>query len=202
MPGMAVVPPPPDENRTRQLVRRLQDGDDAAWQKLYERYHDELLFSIRAGMGSRLRAFVESEDVLQSVAVEAFRELPRFVDRGPGSLRAFLLRLVRTKLADRGRAAAAGKRSGAVPLTPDLAEDLAGHRNLGEPRYFDDTRYGRLERALATLPADMREVVVLRRIEGCSCRDAAVRMQRSDEATRKLYSRAIARLTGLLQEPA
>lgn len=193
---MAVFPTPPDEHRTLQLVHQLQGGDQAAWRELYERYHDELLFAIRAGMGSRLRAFLQSEDVLQSVAMEAFQALPQFTDRGAGSLRAFLNRLVRTKLQDRGRAVAAKKRAGAVPLSATLADELTGPA----PAYFDDARYGHLEQAMQLLPEDMREVIVLHRIEGCSHREIAERLQRTDAATRKLYSRAIARLTSLLQE--
>ncbi len=192
MPGL---PTPLDDDATLHLVRRLRAGEPGAWDEFYRRYHDELLFTIRNGMGTRLRGFLQSEDVLQSVALEAFQAMSTFTDRGRGSLRAFLHRLIRSKLVDRGRAVTAQKRSGAVPLTPSIAADLAG----AAPQYFDEERYGRIERALALLPAEMRDVIVLRRVEGCSCREAAERLGKSDDATRKLYSRALARLTGLVE---
>jgi hypothetical protein len=77
----------PTPEATRDVVARIKGGDRAAWDALYRRYRDELLFAARARLGAKLRAYLESEDILQSVALEAFEELPRFEPRGAGSLR-------------------------------------------------------------------------------------------------------------------
>lgn len=195
---MSPFPPQLDTRQTLELVRRLKEGDPGAWDELYARYRDPLLFAIRNGMGARLRAVVQSEDILQSVAVDAFRAMPAFEDRGQGSLKAFLHRLVQNKLRDRGRAAGAQKRSGGQAITPSVEAAAAAP----EPAYLDADRYGRLERALAVLPDDMREIVVLRQLHGLSSKEAATRTQRSDDAARKLYSRAMARLTMLVGDEA
>jgi RNA polymerase sigma-70 factor (ECF subfamily) len=180
-----------DEGATRELVRRIQDGHEDAWEELYRAYRDELLFYVRARLGSRLRSVLESEDVLQSVALEAFRALPRFEHRGEGSLRRFLRALVLNKLRDRADTFNAAKRSGGVALDGEAAERLAAPDV--EPVYADPV-YDRLERALAELPDEMREVVLLRRVEERPSAEVAERMNKSDEAVRKLYSRALARL--------
>lgn len=189
---MARVPEPPAESRTIELLARIRDGEEEAWEELYRLYHDELLFAIRMKLGSRLRAALQSEDVLQSVALEAFRALPRFEHRGPGSLRAFLHRLVIHKICDRADTFGAKKRSGAVPLTDSLEARLPAGST---PTYHDADRFLALERALARLPEEMRQVVVLRRVEGYSSKEVAEQLGKTDGAVRKIYSRAIARLT-------
>ena len=196
---MAAFPTPPDERQTLELLPRLAEGDSEAWDALYARYHDDLLFSIRAQLGTRLRGALQSEDVLQSVALEAFREMPRFEDRGQGSLRAFLHRLVVNKIRDRGRRENAQKRAGGVPLGDTLMGALEGAGGELEPTYHDP-RYEKLERALAQLGDEQREVVVLRQMEGLSSKEVAERLGKSDDVVRKVFSRAMARLTLLAQE--
>ena len=73
--------------------------------------------------------------------------------------------------------------------------------NLGTPvpPSYSDPRYERLERALQTLPPDMREIIRLRRFDGLSSQEVASRTGHSDDAVRKLFSRAMARLTLLLE---
>ncbi|MBI5850758.1 MAG: sigma-70 family RNA polymerase sigma factor [Planctomycetes bacterium] len=187
---MTALPDGPPDTKTLELLARLHEDDTAAWGELYGLYRDELLLAIRLNLGERLRSCLESEDVLQSAALEAFRALPRFEYRGKGSLRAYLHRVVLNTIRDRADYFTARRRQRSVPLTDSIADGLA----TDEPRYRDAPRYERLEKAMTTLPEEMRTVIVLRRIHGLSSKEAAERMGRSDDATRKLYSRAMARL--------
>lgn len=189
---MQSFPVPPEEDATRELVRRLQGGEAGAWDAFYGTYRDELLFYVRARLGRRLRSVLESEDILQSVALEAVRALPRFEVRGSGSLRRFLHTLVLNKIRDRADTFGAAKRAGVVPVDAELGLERVA-QDCTEPVY-QDPLYADLERALAELPDDMREVVIQRRIEERSSREVAEAMGRTDEAVRKLYSRALARL--------
>jgi RNA polymerase sigma-70 factor (ECF subfamily) len=189
-----------EEDRTLELARRIQGGDRSAWDELYRRTHDELLFLVRARLGARLRAALESEDILQSAAIEAFQALPRFEARGPGSLRRFLHTLVLNKIRDRADTFGAQKRAGAVPLSESVLA-VVEDPSSAAVRYHDGA-YDRLEVALQSLPADLREVLVLRRIEGLASQEVAERLGRSDAAVRKAYSRALARLSTLLDGEA
>jgi len=195
---MDPFPPAPTERETVDLVTRAQAGDQGAWRRLYERHHDELLFAIRQGLGPRLRASLESEDVLQSALLEAVKALPRFTDRGEGGLRAFLHRLALNKIRDRADTYGARKRSGGVPLTDTMADAIPDAAS--PPTYHDAPRFERLERALQKLPPEMREIILLRRVEGLSSKEAAGRLGRNDAAARKLFSRAIAKLALLVDE--
>lgn len=196
-PGPFPFAPPPGLLATREVLARIREGDRAAWDALYRRWHDELLFVARARLGAKLRACLESEDILQSVALEAFEELPRFEPQRDGSLRKFLHTLVVRKIQDRADTFSAAKRSGAVPLTDTVAGTLA---NAGEPRYHDTARFERLERGLALLPEEMRRVLVLRKVDGLSSKEAAALLGKSDAATRQLYARALARLSAWFAE--
>jgi len=185
------LPTPPDNSETLELVGRLHDGREGAWDDLYRRYRDEMLLAIRLGMGRQLRQSLQSEDVLQSVAMAAFQAMPRYEHQRSGGLKAFLHKLVRHKLVDHARALRAKKRAGTTPLT----ESQMGQLAQPEAPTYSDPRYEAIERALNEMPEDMRAVIRLRRFEGMSSQETAARMQKSDDAVRKLYSRAIARLT-------
>jgi RNA polymerase sigma-70 factor (ECF subfamily) len=186
--AMAAFPTPPGERRTLDLLARIRDDDPSAWTELYDLYHDELLFTIRMNLGARLRAALESEDVLQSVALEAFQVL----QRGPapaGGFLPLLRRLVRHRLIDRARALRRHKRAGEVAMTDSAVDDLGT-----PPPSYSDPRYERLERALQALPADLREMIRWRRFDGLSSQQIAARTGQSDAAVRKTFSRAMARL--------
>ncbi|HHI79751.1 MAG TPA: RNA polymerase sigma factor [Planctomycetes bacterium] len=187
-----------DFGETMDLVRRIKDGEQEAWEEFFRRYHDDLLFSIRSGLGKRLRGVLQSEDVFQSVALEAFRDAGRFEYRGKGSLKAFLHRMVQNKIRDLGDWIGAAKRAGTVPLGDSI---LAGLPSAGEePRYFDEERFGALEACLGALPQEMREAIVLRKIEGLGYAELAERLGKTEPAARKLFSRAMGRLALLLTE--
>ncbi len=56
----------------------------------------------------------------------------------------------------------------------------------------------RVRNAIATLSPDYQEILRLRQEAHLTMREAAGRMGRSEDAVKKLYARAIARLTNLL----
>jgi RNA polymerase sigma-70 factor (ECF subfamily) len=179
------------------LVRRIRRGDRVAWTELYERYHDQLLLSVRMRLGPGLRRYLQSEDIFQSVALEAFRSLERFEYRGEGSLERYLRTLVVNKIRDRADVFAAQKRAGTLSLEDTHVESLPAPG----PSYHDAKRYERLERALNALAPEQRELIVLRKLEGLSSQEVAAHLGLGDDAARKAFSRAMARLTTLLAAP-
>ncbi len=188
---------PSDDESLEALLERIRRGEAEAWNEFFERYHDELLFSIRARLGTKLRTMLESEDVFQSVAIEALSALPRFEARHSGSFKGFMNRIVLSKIRDRAGTFSAKKRSGGVSLTDSMLARTPGTEPVA---YREPERYLQLERCLARLTDEMRQIVLLRKIDGLSSREAAEKMQCSDAAARKLYSRALARLSVLMRE--
>ncbi len=183
------------DHLTKEIVKRIQDGDGSAWEAFYERFHDGMLLAIRCRLGSGLRTHLQSEDILQSVMLEALGELDRFRPRGPGSLKHFLHLLVTRKIQDRADYFGAAKRKGEVPLSAAMIDARA----QPEPGYKDAESFEVLEAALNRLPERMREIILLRRIDGLSGAEAARVMKISNDAARKLFSRAMARLVSMMK---
>lgn len=183
------------------LVRRIQGGDSGAWDELYLRYRDQLLLSIRCRLGPSLRARLESEDILHSVFKDALEDLPRFEPRHTRALNHYLHTCVLNKIRNKADYYGAEKRRGEVPLSDSLIARLPNPADA-TPQYHDPPRYAALEQALSRLPDEMREVILLRRVEELSNQDAAEIMVKTPDATSKLYNRAIARLTTLMRKPA
>jgi RNA polymerase sigma-70 factor (ECF subfamily) len=192
--GAQPFPPATSESVSLEIVRRIRAGERGAWDELYARYHDQLLLAVRVRLGPGLRRYLESEDIFQSVALEALRALERFEYRGEGSLERYLHTLVVNKIRDRADTFRAQKRAGSIALDDELAEGLPA----GGPGYNDAPRYEQLERALNALPPEQRELIVLRKLENLSSQEVAARLGLSDDAARKAYSRALARLTTVL----
>jgi RNA polymerase sigma-70 factor (ECF subfamily) len=192
--------PEPSADVSRALVERIQAGDRQAFEELYLRYHDPLLFTIRSRLGPTLRSRLQSEDILQSVVMDALGDLDRFEARGPGSLGHYLHVCVLNKIRNKAEFFSAQKRAGALPLSESLADRLPASLESG-PRYIDTERYAKLERAIAQLPENMREVVLLRSVEGLSNREAAEIVGKSPEAVSKIHNRAVARLGLALGTP-
>jgi RNA polymerase sigma-70 factor (ECF subfamily) len=185
---------PPEEplDLSLELVRRIQHGDRDAFGALYLRYRDGLLLAIRGRLGRNLRAWVQSEDVLHSVVKDALVDLERFEPRGPGSLLHWLHVCALNKSRAKAEHYGADKRAGEERLPDSVLAALPG--GSAELGYLDGARYERLERGLAQLPDAMREIVLLRSVEGLGNEEAAAVLGTTPGAASKLYNRALVRL--------
>lgn len=181
-----------------ELLQRIQNGDRGAWDELYLRYRDRLLFSIRCRLGPELRSRLQSEDVLHSVVREALTDLQHFEPQDERALGRYLHVCVLNKIRKKGRFHGAARRGGDVPLSDTLLSRLPGD---GPERYLDHDRYDALERAIERLPEPMREVVMLRSVHGLSNQEAADAIGKTPEATSKIHQRALARLGVALGTP-
>lgn len=155
--------------------------DPVSFGLLYERH--------RLAVFRYLRTRARSEDdaaELTAIAFErALTAMPRYRPRGGGIL-AWLLRIARNAAID------AGRRSTAVAL-PD---EEADRRGSGEPEAILVKRESRaaLVAAINELPSVQREAIVLRYAARLTAREIGLVIGRSDQATQKLLSRALATL--------
>jgi len=123
-----------------QLARAARDGSGDAMAELYRRYAGRLLAYAFRLSGDRDAA----EDVVQEVFTHFFRRLEQY--RPEGKLASYLFRIAHSLAVDE---AAARRRRESPIVRPTLASV--------EP---PDT--AKLNRALDTLPAHLKEVVILR----------------------------------------
>ncbi len=152
------------------LARRVNGGDDAAFEVLVGRHGDALGRFCRA----LLRNPEDAEDALQATFLRAYRALGR-ADR-PTAVRAWLLRIARNECLR-----VAGARSGTEPLS---AEPPVEARLSERVEARDDLRV--LGRDLRALPERQRAAIVLREICGLSHRQAADVIGVTPEAVRRL----------------
>jgi RNA polymerase sigma-70 factor (ECF subfamily) len=155
---------------TRLAVARAKEGDRDALQFLYVRYSNNIYGYVR----SIVRDDHEAEDVTQHVFTKLMTTLFKYDDRGVPFF-AWLLRLARNVAIDHMRA---------NRLTPT--------ENVFEPDACcgaDPDRSDALWAALARLPNEQREVVLLRHVVGLSPGEIADRMGRSEGSIHGLHHR-------------
>jgi RNA polymerase sigma-70 factor (ECF subfamily) len=185
-----------------ELVRRCVDGDEGAGRLLLDRLFLVLPPRLRLRMGPALRRKVGESDLVQTTSAAVFAHLRDFRDGGPGSFRRWAEGILENRLIDElRRYQGTRKRDSARERDVDALSErsipkVRDASPSGAASLVEDRR--RIRAALDLLSPDHRRVVALLHERGLSLSSAATAMERSPEAVRKLYSRAIERLTEIL----
>lgn len=148
------------ERSDEDLVTAIRAGDRAAVEELLARYEPSIY-----RFGLRMCGHEDAaREVLQETLLAAFRYLPGF--RGDAALSTWLYQIARSFCikARRGQHPTHSIDDAAELVDPAPRPDAHVHaREIGEA----------LSRAIAILPPDQREVLVLRDVEGLSAEQAA-----------------------------
>jgi RNA polymerase sigma-70 factor (ECF subfamily) len=155
------------------VVARAKEGDREAVRFLYLRYADSLYGYVR----SIVRDDYEAEDVTQHVFAKLMTVLPKYEAREvPFS--AWILRVARNVALDHMR------QRRAIPCEEvrevdrqEEDDEVSRHRSLG------------LRDALASLPEDQRQVVVMRHLVGLTPGEIAGRLGRTEPSVHGLHHR-------------
>ena len=186
------------------LIRQARQGDAACRDQLFALCHSYLQIVARSQVESSLRAKVDASDLVQETLLEAFRDFQRFSGNSEQEWLAWLKRILAHNAADfirryRGTAKRQARRE--VPIRGPQESTIV--RGAPEPaaecptpsqeflRIDDELR---VTAALAELPADYREVIVLRNLQRLPFNEVAERMERSRPAVQMLWMRAIRKL--------
>lgn len=151
-----------------ELVGKARDGDLDAFETLVQRHQHRLVHFARLMVSNPS----DAEDVAQETLLRAYRSLGQF--RGQSAFRTWLYQIAtnvaRTHLAKRrDRNEVQEPESSGQGHEPGPPREVASGENL-ERRVI---AHDQLRRALADLPEDWREAVVLRDIEGLDYREIA-----------------------------
>lgn len=136
----------------------------------------------------------DPEATTQEVFLRVFRGLDRFEGDG-GHLRSWVFTVARNQLVDERRAA--GRRPLPAGTTP-----ADWHDGKSEDALDAGIEAGRVRAVLDRLPADQREVVVLRFLVDLPLAEVAAVTGRSLPAVKALQHRGLARLRSLIEDPA
>jgi RNA polymerase sigma-70 factor, ECF subfamily len=183
-----------------QLLLSARDGSPQALSNLLEACRDYLLAIANSEMEPWLQGKVGASDLVQDTFVAACNKFGNFRGKTEaeflGWLRAILLNEKSTTIRSY-RFTEKRRVDREVPLN-GLSKTASNHRNpLSE--LLRDENVDRLRHSIAKLNDDYRMAIELRSIEQLSFVEVGQRIGRSEEASRKLWGRAILVLSELLE---
>src|SRR5262245_47557751 len=185
--------PLPDP-REVELIARLRSRDLEALAELYKELGGVMLTLARSMMGDK----DEADDVVEDALIRIHQAAPGF--RGERGLRTWTLRIVANLCRDRLRRAKF-KAGDPEEMDPLAHAGLVVHPTAGWDRDLDlERQLAALEKALAALPHDQREAVILRDRLELSYEDAAATIGISVAALKSRLFRARETLRSRLGE--
>ncbi len=192
---------PGDFDSVERLLAAFRAGDVEASERLLPRFEPWLRLVARLELDSRLNARLDPSDVVQQTLLEAHRGLRAFRGGSPGELAAWLRGILAHVLAHEVRRhVGAQKRDATREASIEeclarssmrLAALAAAAGASPSENAIAHERERLLADALERLPADHREVLLLRHFENLSHGEIAARMGRSVGAVRMLWVRAL-----------
>lgn len=196
-----------DETEAAELIRRAKDGDPDALGQLIEQCRPYLLAIANAEIDSGILGKVGASDIVQTSLLSAHRCIQDFRGECRQELLAWLRSILVHDLKQTRRYFHAEKRQvdAERPLAEEsrLAESAQLSDNCDSPSSVISEREQEehLYRALDGLSAAERQVIDLRNWQRLSFVEIGQEMNRSADAARKLWSRAIVRLQQRMDQP-
>lgn len=177
---------------TESLVARAKAGEREAYDRLFALAADRALLYIRCRLGPKLRARMDSMDVLQEAYVEAHRAFDRFEYRGDDAFAGWLCRVIENKirgLADYHGAKKRTPEGEKLPVSVVLERERL--ERTGPVTAVDKSAARtRLAACLDDLEPDQREVVLLRYFQDLTLQEIADLMGKSEPGVRRLLGKA------------
>jgi RNA polymerase sigma-70 factor, ECF subfamily len=200
-----------NEPEDRDLLVRLDGGDERAMTELFTRHRDRLRRMIRLRLDRRLQGRIDLSDVLQDAYLEVARRAPEYLAQPSMSpflwirflteqtLQALHRHHLKVHMRDAGQEVSLRRRSAPQANSASLAEMLLG-------RLTSPTRAARraeMQLKLQQMLNDMepldREVLALRHFEELSNGEVAQLLGLSKTAASNRYIRALERLREMLR---
>jgi len=182
----------PDDQADAVLARHALNGDDAAFTRLASRHKKWLYRFIRRYVGNDADAF----DLLQESFIAAWSSLDRFDPERP--FHAWLRQIALNKCRDRGRR---DKVRSIIRQLSSGLEEFAARARWANPEAAISTEeaLARLDNAIASLPLQLREPLILTVFENLSHREAAQILRVSEKAVETRVYRAKQRLCSVVE---
>jgi RNA polymerase sigma-70 factor (ECF subfamily) len=183
-----------DRTQDRQLIARLQAGDDSAVQDLADRYGSRIYQLALRHMKNR----EDAEEVAQDVLMKVYRKVGAF--RGDAALSSWIYRITFNTAMSRlrtSRLARAADQERERALAAETSSN-PGARSARQPADWSrmpDESLLRLQlreavtAAIEDLPEIYREPVVLRDIQGLSTEEASSRLRVKDQTLKSRLHR-------------
>ena len=179
---------------TYHQIAAVRDGDENARGLLLERLRPRLILWASSRMSKQLRARMTAEDIAQEILLAVHKSLGQFEGGDSRAFRAWLFTVAENRIRDLANAENALKRKTPDPVAQSQTSP-SGHAIRREMAT-------QVRDALTRLPEDYRRVIQLRRFEELEPPEVAAAMDRSPNAVRVLYCRAIQALRQEMESEA
>ncbi len=194
---------------TLELLDQARTGDGPALGRLLESYRAYLGVLARIQIGRRLQGKADPSDIVQEAFLGAARDFEQFRGKTEAEFRAWLRQILASLVANLVRHYQGTQRRD-VRLERRLAVELdqssvALDRGLVAPHSSPSQQAARREQAvvlanaLSRLPAEWRDLLILRHLEGLTFPEVAQRLGRTVDVLKKQWPRALAGLRRLLE---
>ena len=190
------APASPSEHS--RLIREALDGSEDALDDLFRVVSPRVLGAIRMMLGPQRRQRIESQDVLQVTLMKAFQSIEQFEGAGQRSLYGWLAAIARNEIRDQLDYQGRQKRDVKLRVSLDGNFRELQARVLTEvSRIQLQERELKLHEAMDALSEIHRDAILLRDFEELSFPEMGQRLERTPDACRMLYVRA---MTALVKE--
>jgi RNA polymerase sigma factor (sigma-70 family) len=163
-------------------------GREAAFAEIMRRHRQSIYRIVRSSAGDT----DEVLDLMQETFIAAYQGMSRYDCNR--SMRAWLSTIAINKCRDRGRKRTVRRFLFFATSIGHEAEAVADGQVLADDVISDRQELGRVTRAIADLPAPLRESLVLRTIEGLSQAETAAILSISEKTVETRLYRARAKL--------
>lgn len=185
----------PDPTESMRLLGEAQNGDRRALEQLLDRYQDRIRRIVRIRLSVDLRTRMESMDIVQETLSAAFQHIEDLQPRSTASILQWLSRIAENRIRDAWRSHFAEKRDPRREVDIDALVSTGGGPGSPADTPDEDASQRELEavvdEAMAELPEDAREVILLRTYQGGSWDYVARQLGRPGaDAARQLYRRS------------
>lgn len=193
-----------------ELIEAARVAEAGALNHLLDLYRNYLRLVARTTIDAELRAKADPSDMVQETVIKAHVNFGQFTGSTEVELLAWLRQVLAHNIADLGRRYRAASRQvsremslqDAMRSSSDAMNSFVAGEGSSPSHAFQRRETAvMLADALAELSPDHREVIILRNIEELDWPEIAEKMDRTPDAVRVLWARALKHLRPLIEKP-
>lgn len=203
--GSALMKPDPTS-----LLEAALRGDSPARGELLDAYRSYLELLARVEIGRRLQTKIDTADIVQETFLEAHRNFETFRGASEGEFVAWLRGILARRVSNllrhylgaerRDLRREQGLEVNFEHTSHVIDRGLIAEQGTPSQQVSDREQGVLLADAIAQLPPDYREVVVLRHLEELPFAEVAARMERTVDSVQKLWVRALVNLRRIMKD--
>jgi RNA polymerase sigma-70 factor (ECF subfamily) len=200
----------PNSPETRDMLDKARQGEPEAVEQLLTAHREPLRRMIGLRLDPALAARVDASDVVQDVLLEAHKRLQDYLRNPVMPFHLWLRHIAKDHIIDahrRHRQAQRRSLDREQPIVPAAMSDKSSFELAGQLLDQEVTPASaairhelqlRIDAAVAELPEDDREVILMRHAEQLSNQEVAAALELTEAAASMRYLRALRRLRAAL----